>query len=241
MPRRSISTKVASLIEVATRLFIEKGYRRTQMEDVTKAMGLSQAAVYRYVESKEALFDLVVRAGAMPGQPISGLQLPVPTPKPGATVRFLRETFQREGRIESLESALKGDAVNDAKHEFEGIVRELFSRVARFHVGMKLLDRSALDWPQLANLWSGQLRATLVEHLATYLQRRSDSGLLRPVPSPQAAARLIIETIAFFAMHRHYDPYPTPMDEKTAEDTVADTLVHAYLRNGGGKRKDSRR
>ncbi len=241
MPKESISSRVVTLVDVATRLFIEKGYRRTQMEDVTKAMGLSSAAVYRYVESKEALFDLVVRAGAMPGQLINGLKLPVPTPKPGATVRFLRETFRREGRIQNLESALKNDAVNDAKHEFERIVRELYSRVARFHVGMKLLDRSALDWPELAELWSGQLRATLIEHLATYLQRRSDHGLLRAVPSPRAAARLIIETISFFAMHRHYDSFPTPMDEKTAEDTVADTLVHAYLQSGAGNRENIRR
>jgi len=230
MPRQNISSKIETLLNVATRLFIEKGYRRTQMEDVTKAMGLSPAAVYRYVESKEALFDLVVRAGSMPGQPITGLKLPVPTPKPGSTVRFLRETLQREGRIQSLDAALKRDAVDNPNQELEGIIRELYSRVARYQVGIKLLDRSALDWPRLADLWSGQLRATLVEQLAAYLQRRSDRGLLRRVPSPRATARLIIETVGFFAMHRHYDPFPTPMDDKTAEDTVADTLMHAFAK-----------
>lgn len=219
---------MAALIDVATRLFIDKGYRRTQMEDVTQAMGLSPAAVYRYVESKEALFDLVIRVGAMPDYPLNDLKLPVPTPKPGATMRFLRETLQREGRIQSLEAALKRDSVTNPGQELEEIIRELYSRVARYRVGIKLLDRSTLDWPQLADLWSGQLRGSLVEHLAKYLQRRIDHGLLRPVPSPRPAARLIIETVAFFAMHRHYDPCPTPMDDKTAEGTVVDTLVHAY-------------
>jgi AcrR family transcriptional regulator len=241
MTKESISSKIATLVSVATRLFIEKGYRRTQMEDVTKAMGLSPAAVYRYVESKEALFDLVVRAGAMPGQPPGDLKLPVPTPRAGTTMRFLRQTFEREGRIQSLEAALKRNSVDDPKQELEEIIRELYKRVARFHIGMKLLDRSALDWPQLAGLWSGQLRSTLVEHLATYIRHRSDRGLLRPVPSPRAAARLIIETVAFFAMHRHYDPFPTTMDDKTAEDTVADTLVHAYLNIRGAHHDDSRR
>ncbi len=215
---------------MATRLFIDKGYRRAQMADVTQAMGLSPGAIYRYVESKEALFDLIVRAGAMPEQSFNNLKLPIATPKPGATVRFLRETLQREGRIKSLESALNRKSVDNPKKELEGIIRELYSRIARYHVGIKLLDRSALDWPQLAELWSGQLRAGLVEQLATYLQRRIDGGLLRPIPSPSAAARLIIETVAFFAMHRHYDPFPTPMEDKTAEDTVADTLVYAYAK-----------
>ena len=224
------STKVAQLIETATRLFIDKGYRRTQMADVTQAMGLSPGAVYRYVESKEALFDLIVRAGATPEQSFNDLKLPVPTPKPGATVRFLRETLQREGRIQTLESALTRDSVDNPRQELESIIRELYSRISRYHLGIKLLDRSALDWPQLAELWSGQLRGALVEQLANYLQQRIEGGLLRPISSPRAAARLVIETVAFFAMHRHHDPFPTPMDNKTAEDTVADTLVHAYAK-----------
>jgi AcrR family transcriptional regulator len=200
------------------------------MADVTQAMGLSPAAVYRYVESKEALFDLIIRAGAAPEQSFNEVKLPVPTPKPGATVRFLREALQREGRIQKLESALSRDSVDNPRQELEGIIRELYSRIARYHSGIKLLDRSSLDWPQLAALWSGQLRSALVEQMANYLQQRMNRGLLRPIVSPGAAARLIIETVAFFAMHRHYDPFPTRMDDKTAEDTVVDTLVHAYAK-----------
>jgi AcrR family transcriptional regulator len=230
MPKRQKTARVAKLVETATRLFINKGYRRTQMEDITEALGLSPAAIYRYVESKEALFDLIVRAGALPEHSFDDLELPVRTPKPGATVRFLRETFQREGRIESLESALSHKSIVSPKQELEGIIRELFARVARYHVGIKLLDRSALDWPQLAELWSGQLRSTLVEQLAKYLQQRIDSRLLRPIPSSRATARLMIETVAFFAMHRHYDPFPTTIDDRTAEETVVDTLVHAYAK-----------
>ena len=221
---------MAKLVEAATRLFIEKGYRRTQMADITRAMGLSPGAIYRYVESKEALFDLIVRAGAAPERPLNDLKLPLPTPKLGATVQFLRETLQREGRIQTLEAALKRDSVDDARQELDGIIRELYSRIARYHPGIKLLDRSALDWPQLAELWSGQLRGALIEQLAKYLHQRMDKELLRHIPSPRAAARLMIEAVAFFAMHRHYDPSPTQMDDKTAEDTVADTLVHAYAK-----------
>ena len=230
MTRAQKSAKVAKLVEMATRLFIDKGYRRTQMADVTEAMGLSPGAIYRYVESKEALFDLVIRAGATPEQPFDNLKLPILTPKPGATVRFLRETLHREGQIKSLESALSRKSVDDPKEELAGIIRELYSRIARYHVGIKLLDRSALDWPQLAELWSGQLRGALVEQLASYIQQRIDGRLLRPIPSPRATARLIIETVAFFAMHRHYDPFPTPMDDQTAEDTVVDALMHAYAK-----------
>jgi hypothetical protein len=46
--------------------------------------------------------------------------------------------------------------------------------------------------------------------------------------SPSAAARLIVETTAFFALHRHYDPYPTAIDDPIAEATVVDALINAY-------------
>src|SRR5215471_5279847 len=130
--KRQKSTQVARLVEAATGLFIDKGYRRAQMADVTQAMGLSPGAVYRYVESKEALFDLIVRAGAMPEQSFNNLKLPVVTPKPGATVRFLRETLHREGQIKSLESALKRKSTGNPKEELAGIVREIYSRIARY-------------------------------------------------------------------------------------------------------------
>ena len=48
------------LLDSATRVFIARGYRRTQMADVAREMGVSAGALYGYVESKEALFHLLI-------------------------------------------------------------------------------------------------------------------------------------------------------------------------------------
>jgi AcrR family transcriptional regulator len=106
MPRRPALERLDALIETATQLFIEKGYRRAQMADVTQAMGLSPGAVYRYVESKEALFDLVVRAAAPPGMTPADLPLPLPPPPPRATLAFLRQVLPHEEQLPALEAAL---------------------------------------------------------------------------------------------------------------------------------------
>jgi len=227
--------RLADVLKAATEVFLLKGYRRTQMADITKALGLSDGAIYRYVESKEALFDQVVRVGAGKDLSDDKLVLPLPTPGPGATLAFLRETLKREGRIASLEDALHRPTVEDSAAEFESIIRELYSKTARYSVGIKLLDRSALDWPELAALWSGHWRANLVEQLARYLQLRISHEVFRSVPDPRAWARLILEAVAFFAIHRHYDPHPTPMDEKTAEATVVTALVRATVFTSHGR------
>jgi len=228
MPRRPAMERLDDLIETATQLFIQKGYRRTQMADVTQAMGLSPGAVYRYVESKEALFDLVVRAAAPLGVTPADLTLPLPTPPPGATLAFLRQALQHAGRFPALEAALTRTTVDDPRAELECLIRELYTITARHHRGIKVVERSALDWPDLAALWFGGVRQSLIDQFTRYLTLRTSQHLLRPMPDVPAAARLIIETTAFFALHRHYDPYPTAIDDSIAEETVVDALTNAY-------------
>ena len=62
MARSIPDDRLARLVECATQVFITQGYRRTQMADVAKALGVAKGTLYLYVESKEALFDLVVRS-----------------------------------------------------------------------------------------------------------------------------------------------------------------------------------
>src|SRR3970282_2162396 len=61
MPRSMPRDRFHDLIEAATAVFLEQGYRRTQMADVAARMGVAKGTVYLYVESKEALFDAVLR------------------------------------------------------------------------------------------------------------------------------------------------------------------------------------
>ncbi len=188
----------------------------------------SRPYIYRYVESKEALFDLVIRASASPGIELVDLSLPIPTPQPGSTLVFLQQVFQREGRMPALEIALQCETVDHPRAEFEGVIRELYTTMARHRHGIKLIERSALDWPELAALWFKVSRHGLIDRLQHYLTLRSSRDQLRSMPDTLAAARLIIETCAFFAVHRHYDPSPTVLDDAVAEAAVIDNLVHAY-------------
>ena len=48
------------IIETAMHLFYEKGYEKTSIGDIAKAIGVAQGLCYRYFPSKEALFDSTV-------------------------------------------------------------------------------------------------------------------------------------------------------------------------------------
>jgi len=76
-------------------------------------------------------------------------------------------------------------------------------------------------------LWFGRCRAKLVDQLARYLDLRASQGCVPPVPDSKPWARYIVETAAFFALHRHYDPSPTAMSDKIAENTAVSALVRS--------------
>ena len=210
-------------------VFIIQGYRRTQMADVAKALGVAKGTLYLYVESKEALFDLVTRNadGDLVAHPPT---LPIRTPKRGATLKYVRERLATSHVTEALAAALKPGRVADAKAELEAIVRELYDVVARNRIGIKLLDRSAPDYPELAALWFDAARDGLLGLLTQYLEDRTRRKLLRPVPDPAVAARLAMETIVFWAVHRHWDPHPQAVEESVAKETVVRFIVGALAK-----------
>src|SRR5207247_7002210 len=82
--------RLERLVDCATEVFIAQGYRRTQMADVATALGVAKGTLYLYVESKDALFDLVARC-ADDDHPFEELPaLPIRTPKARATVEYVR-------------------------------------------------------------------------------------------------------------------------------------------------------
>jgi AcrR family transcriptional regulator len=53
-------------VEAARKCFINKGFGATRIEDVAKGAGVSKGTVYLYFDSKEALFEAVMRANVSP-------------------------------------------------------------------------------------------------------------------------------------------------------------------------------
>src|SRR5262249_8866510 len=153
MARTIPKDRVERLVDVAAEVFIEQGYARTQMADVAAALGVAKGTLYLYVESKEALFDLVARYADVEQPFAKPPALPVRRPKGGATVKFVRARLAQAQVPRALTHALPRSRVGDVRAECEAIIRELYDTLARNRRGIKLIDRSARDYPELAALW----------------------------------------------------------------------------------------
>lgn len=233
MARRIPVGRFEELVHAATEEFIRQGYRRTQMADVAEAMGVAKGTLYLYVESKDALFDLALRCADSPHGIEIPAQLPLPTPAPEATVAFVRQRLAEHQQMPVLEAALAKRRVRDPAAEIESVIRELYGILARNRCGIKLLDRAAPDHPELASLWFDGGRDGLMVLFREYLTRRIACGQIRRFPDVAAAARMLIELVVFWAVHRHWDPHPQNIDDAVAQDTVVQFIVGALV--GGGK------
>jgi len=229
VPRAIPSDRFADLVEAATRVFIRAGYRRTQMSDVAAEAGVAKGTLYLYFESKEALFDAALRhadSGIAPGLPET---LPLLTPPPGATLENVRKRVAEEAALPALTAALARRRVTGAAAELEAILRELYDLLARNRTAIRLVDRCAADRPDLAGVWFAVGRRGAVEPLADYVADRARRGHFQTFPDPSIVARIVLETITFWAVHRHWDPAPQAVDEALARETVVQFVLAALL------------
>jgi len=132
-------------------------------------------------------------------------------------------------RLPTLERAIAARQVVDARAELEAVIREYYQVVAQVRRAFDLIERSAVDLPEFAELLYIKTRRGRIERLTRYLESRISRGLFRPLPDPPTAARLILETVVWFARHRHNSPDSAMITDAAALDTTVDFLVNGLL------------
>lgn len=231
MPRSIPGNRFEALLDAATAVFLEQGYRRTQVADVAARMGLSKGSIYTYVESKEALFDCVLRYADRAGRVEVPKALPVPTPPPGATLQLVEKRVSEERDLPSLTAAFSRTRVPDVRAELDAVLGELYDSLARHRAAIKLVERCAPDYPELARVWYRAGREEALSRLARYLDDRARRGRLRRFEDGAVAARIVLETLVFWAVHRHWDPSPQAVDEASARRTALSFLTSALVKD----------
>ena len=222
MARSRPPARFSQLRDAALAVFASKGLRRTRMADVAEAMGVATGSLYNYVESKEALFHWIVELGPSAGPVDEPAVLPIPTPPPGATEKRLRAQLAEGMRLPTLEAALARRRVGDARSELEAIVREFYERVESTRGPGAAVERSAIDQPELFDIYFRGARRELFARFAQYVEKRAKSGHFSDVGSPVVAARFLVEAVVWFARHRFADrdTEHLPDEASVREETI---------------------
>ena len=232
-PKRRTHERFPEVLAAAVRVFARDGYRSAHMSAVAREAGLSEAALYRYVDGKEDLFVLSIRHALLleplPAEDDPAGGFPLKAPPLAEMILQAREFVAAAIPFGSLAEALEVSETGDPRAELESIMRELFTLEEQTSAAADMIERSARELPELADLLNSGLRAPVLAALTGYLESRATAGRLRTTPDTAATARLVLETLTWFARHRLSDPYGAAIGAKLAQDTAVDALLHALV------------
>jgi AcrR family transcriptional regulator len=222
-----------AVVAAAARVFITHGYQRTQVQDVADELGVAKGTLYGYAQGKAALFAAAVRFADRHEPLPAPADLPVPAPANGEIAALVASRLGGELADLKLAGALRDPLPDEAtpadlRAEFTEIVTDLYARLARHRLAIKLVDRCAPELPDLAEVWFGSGRRANVNGIEEYLVRRQQAGTVDlPGPAP-LVARTIVELCALWAVHCHFDPAPDPSGTSTP-DVIDDAAVAAMI------------
>jgi TetR/AcrR family transcriptional repressor of mexJK operon len=157
LPRRTL-VKRSAISEAATRLFLERGFSATSMDDVAAAAGVSKATLYKQFGDKRSLFETVVLAVTERAETIAA---------------SIESNLGHIDTAEALEPDLVGLAVAYASTPVVRLRRLVVAEAERF--------------PELAATYFDGAPRRALDALASGFTRLDERGLLA-VPSPDIAA-----------------------------------------------------
>ena len=222
-------------------VFVTHGYRRTQMQDIADVLGLAKGTLYGYATTKEALFAASVRYGdgLEPLPEVSAL--PVRAPGDGELAELVAGRLAAEVPDLALTKALGPHRLprtpGEAAAELSGIVVDLYERLSRNRVAIKLVDRCAAELPELGKVWSETGRGEQMTGMEAYLDSRQRAGLLA-LPGPvDLVARTTVELCVLWGVHCRFELFPvvspSPYDDTAVATTLAAMITRSMNPTGG--------
>jgi AcrR family transcriptional regulator len=210
--------------------FCDGGYRLTQIAHVSDRLGVSVGTIYRYVDSKEALFHLAVLQAI--GELPHDLPLPLKVTGFAETARRLRKVVAADRLWDRLEAALAAPAPADVHAEARAIAEQLYESMSRRAPIIQLLDRCAHEIPELTEIFDRRVREPLMRDLTAWVRNR---GLAANAtrPSAGALARGAMEAIAWLAKTRRGDPTAAGMAEDDARAAAVTIFANAVCGPAG--------
>ena len=162
------------IVDVAMRLFSERGFRGTTTKEIATAAGVSEAIIFRHFATKEELYTAIIDHKACSGE-MGDMERPVAESIRGSVAEFM--------------------SAKDDRAVFAHIALHMMQHHERDTEFLRLLFYSALEGHQLAQIfWERNVR-TLYEFLGSYIGERQRDGAFRganPLVVVRAFAGMII-------------------------------------------------
>jgi AcrR family transcriptional regulator len=173
--RMSGGARRRQVVDVAIRLFSEKGFRGTTTKEIALAAGVNEAIIYRHFATKKDLYSAILDQKACSAD------------------------------IQNLEASVEESMVRaDDRAVFQAIALHILDSNEADDSFMRLYLYSALERHELAEMFYRNQITFRFRHLANYIEQRIKDGAFKPV-DPMSAACAFIGMVVYLAqVHKFY-------------------------------------
>ncbi len=230
LTRRPVAERLRDVSVRAAELLSERGYAGFRLADLAAEFGITEAAVYRYVQGKDALVHMAFRAALYPAlDPVN--QVPAPLVSRRETILLAKRFLEKDSPLRQLRARLQlpVDGAN-AVEALHALLAELYRALHGHAVALRLIERIAKEWPELEQLWFAHIRRRFLDDFARWLERLMDRGALCRAGSPLTVAGVLVETVHQFALARQFEKSPVPL----VDTEIEPALLHMLTRGLAG-------
>lgn len=184
--RMAAGDRRLQIVQVAMRLFSERGFRGTTTKEVAHAAGVSEAIIFRHFATKEDLYSAIIDLKSCDGF-AAGLAASDEARAENDCPHVVEKVRCR------VAEAMKA---RDDRAVFGGIALAMMEHHQGDHEMLRLLLYSALEGHQLAQIfWDKNVRV-LYEFLGGYIRTRQREGAFR-----DADALLVVRAFTGAVIH----------------------------------------
>ncbi|MFT3722265.1 MAG: TetR/AcrR family transcriptional regulator [Hyphomonadaceae bacterium] len=148
--RRRADARPAEIVQAAYEVFSEKGFASARLDDIARRAGVSKGALYLYFETKQDIFEAVVKDGIAPNiGKIEAFALSFP----GPFDQLLRMMLARVAELATASN---------------------MGRVVKMVIG------ESGNFPEIARIWHDDAVAKGLGLLTKVIERAQERGEVRP-------------------------------------------------------------
>ena len=225
MTNENQKERLINIANAATIIFVEKGYKNTQMINVAQHLNVSVGTLYIYIKSKKALYDITLMSifdnnfyNKIQNLPFEGIEHNI------LLEQYVHKVFNKY--ISDYKNIIEK---KDIDNDFEIVISSIFTLMTNYWPGMSIFEKGDDSWPKFSKYYFN-IRSEYFDLLKIYIEKKISQNIIRPLENIDIYSRLIIETIAWFAIHRNFDEDLKKFDNSTIKNIVIDSLKHSFLR-----------
>jgi AcrR family transcriptional regulator len=208
--------------------FIEYGYRQTRIDDIAMEMEIPKGTVYRYAQSKEALFWLALRWAGQTFSARPHRSRPIPAPSKRSLQRHVLRRLEDILAAPGLIAPTTPLPLEEARAEFRAALAGIYARLFEHRTAIRLIQRCAHEHPSLQDLYLRPRKKPAVARIAQFLAAHRE--YLWRHSDPAVLARVSYAAVAFLAVYRKWNAGEIMIRRTRAiRDAVLNSLVEGML------------